>query len=170
MKGIQATGSFEGGKRQRWAGAADKVKHTARANEYNAAGTYGAVIAPSQEAIRQAIESQVCPWCGAGPFKMLPVHTNKAHAIDKWELRDLAGLSSQDALCAPEARAAMSAAYDKERGAAIRAARASTVYRKPRRTRAGLERNKESLRAWEEANPEKAQAQRVANARAQRKG
>ena len=52
--------------------------------------------------IREAIVTQICPWCGKGPFAMLAVHTNKAHDIDKWQLRELAGYTTRQALCAPD--------------------------------------------------------------------
>jgi len=38
---------------------------------------------------------------------MLPVHTNKIHAIDKYELRDLAGLTTADPLSGEDARQRM---------------------------------------------------------------
>lgn len=66
------------------------------------AGTHGSVVGPSETAILAAIESQTCPWCGAGPYKMLAGHTNKAHGVDRQELRRLAGLDSRSSICAPE--------------------------------------------------------------------
>lgn len=63
-----------------------------------------------RDEIRRHISAGTCPWCDKGPFKMLPVHTNKAHGIDKWQLRDLAGLTTTQPLCDPEALAKMSSA------------------------------------------------------------
>lgn len=52
-----------------------------------------AVSAPSTEAVRKWVEAGLCPICGAGPFRLLAAHTNQAHAIDKYALRDMAGLT-----------------------------------------------------------------------------
>lgn len=106
-----------------------------------------------QEVVRASIAAQVCPFCGRGPFAMLPVHTNKMHGVDKWELRELAGFSTSDPLCSEEVRAKMSAAYDPARGEQARAAG-----RRPRRaqrwTSAGLARNTETIRSWMQEHPE----------------
>lgn len=122
-------------------------------------------VPPSVEAVRAAIAEGKCPFCGAGPWKMLPVHTNKAHGIDKWELRDLANLSSTDPLCSDETLA-------KLREAALRnpdqVARATEAARRPRPNRrttsAGRERNTETLATWVRDNPDAArEAQLRAN-------
>ncbi|GAP53824.1 hypothetical protein AHiyo6_03890 [Arthrobacter sp. Hiyo6] len=77
------------------------------------AGMYGAVIAPSKEALLSAIAAQTCPWCGRGPFKVLASHTNKEHGVDRLELRRLADLSSSASICSPDtsgrARASLAA-------------------------------------------------------------
>lgn len=106
----------------------------------------------SQEAIRRAIDAQLCPWCGRGPFAMLPVHTNKTHGVDKWELRELAGYSTRQAISSPEARAKMAAAYDRERGDRVRA----NSKRPPRWTTAGLRKQTETITRWMAENPEAA--------------
>lgn len=129
------------------------------------AGVKEPVVAPSQAAIREAIEAQTCPFCGRGPFKMLPVHTNKTHGVDKWELRDLAGLTTRDALCSPEALAKMAAAYDPDQGALARAAAAARTRRPQRWTRAGRERNTATITRWMQENPDAAaEAARVGSA------
>lgn len=64
-------------------------------------GTAEPVVAPSQEAIRQAIESGICPWCGRGPFKMLAGHVNGQHGIDRFEFREMAGLTRHTSICDP---------------------------------------------------------------------
>lgn len=91
------------------------------------AGWSESVVPPSREGIRAAIESQICPWCGKGPFAMLPVHTNKVHAVDKYELRDLAGLTTADPLISADARQKMrehaaTLTDDERRQRALRAA------------------------------------------------
>lgn len=37
--------------------------------------------------IRQFIAAATCPYCGAGPFTSLSGHTNRAHGIDRHDLR-----------------------------------------------------------------------------------
>lgn len=64
---------------------------------------------PAQEVIATHVEAGTCPWCGMGPFVMLPVHTNKSHGVDKNELRRLAGLPVGEATSSPEVRAKMRA-------------------------------------------------------------
>lgn len=125
-----------------------------------AAGVAESVAAPSVEAIRAHIIAQTCPFCGAGPFKMLPVHTNKAHGVDKWELREMAGFATSDALCSPEALAAMSAAYDPQRGAQARAVAAGRTRRPQRWTKAGRERVGNNIAEWVQQHPDEAEAAR----------
>lgn len=134
---------------------------------YRAPGGVKEPVQPiHKEAIREAIAAQTCPWCGRGPFAMLPVHTNKVHGVDKWELRELAGYTTRDALCSEESRAKMAAAYDVERGAQVRAATAASKHRRPQRwTTAGLERQSETITQWMTENPE---AAREAQQRASR--
>lgn len=105
--------------------------------------------------IRRHIDAQICPWCGAGPFRMLPVHTAKMHGVDKWELRDLAGLTTRDPLCSEESRDAMREAYDRTGGARARTAAARNVAarngrRRSRMTKAGLRILRTNLKDWEE--------------------
>jgi hypothetical protein len=105
------------------------------------AGMNHPVVPPSAEAIRKAIESQICPWCGKGPYAMLPVHS-KEQGVSKFELRELAGLKARDPLCSPDAILAMSRAYSKEQGVRAREAavrrRADGTHRNARWTTAGL--------------------------------
>lgn len=101
---------------------------------------------------------------------MLPVHTAKAHGVDKWALRDLAHLTSSDPLCSQEARDKMRDAYDPERGVAAREAsrrhhEAGTHASTKQRTKAGREAHVEALRAYMEGSPD---AYRESLARAHR--
>jgi len=57
---------------------------------------------PTRDQIRAGIEAQICPWCGAGPFKILAGHTTRLHGVDRRQLRDLAGMFFKDPACAPE--------------------------------------------------------------------
>jgi transposase len=52
--------------------------------------------------VKRAIEAQMCPWCGAGPYRALACHTNRAHGVDKVELRTLAGLPWNASICDPD--------------------------------------------------------------------
>lgn len=102
------------------------------------AGVAGRLAAPSADAIRGYIAAQMCPWCGAGPYQMLATHTNRAHGIDRHELRELAGLLKGAKVCAPEITRSRS---DQRKGVPLPASaydgRASA---KPRRySSAGLE-------------------------------
>lgn len=110
---------------------------------------------PDQDAILRGIDAQLCPWCGQGPFAMLPVHTNKAHGIDKWALRDLAGLSTNDSLCSAEVLDKMSenakANGHVEKATAASRGRHRSGYR---RTLEGRRRNMDNLQTWSDENPE----------------
>lgn len=75
-----------------------------------ASGTDGRVAPPSKEAMRKFIEAGTCPWCGAGPYKVLATHTGRAHGVDGHELRELAGLTKFASICSPEYAAAKAAA------------------------------------------------------------
>lgn len=94
---------------------------------FTGAGVHDSVVAPSMEALRAAIESQICPWCGRGPFKALAGHVTKNHGVGRNELRDMAGIPRSASICSPEAsensRSALLARPDREeitaRGAAI---------------------------------------------------
>lgn len=57
---------------------------------------------PPQEVIRADVERCVCPFCGAGPFKSVAMHTNQAHGINRHKLRELGGFTTQESIAAPE--------------------------------------------------------------------
>jgi len=108
----------------------------------------------------------MCPFCERGPFKMLPVHTNKIHGVDKWELREMAGYTTTDPISSEEARMAMVAKSHPENLVKAREALASGR-RKPRRTTAGTQKHRDTLIAWMTADPERASvARRAAGKRA----
>lgn len=96
-----ADGSYGSRKGQPWSRELSEANDRSSPSD-TSAGVHGAVVAPSKEALRAAIESQTCPWCGRGPFKMLASHTNREHGIDRVELRDLAGLPRRSSICSPE--------------------------------------------------------------------
>jgi len=65
-------------------------------------GQFGQLVPPSKEAVRAAIEAQLCPFCARGPYKSLAVHTCKAHGVNSRELRQMAGMTTLEPTCAPE--------------------------------------------------------------------
>lgn len=117
---------------------------------------------PDRNAILRGIEAQLCPWCGKGPFAMLAVHTNKIHDIDKWMLRELAGLTTNDPLCAPEVSEKMSEAN--RQNPHLEKMHAAARNRGPKRwTTAGIEKNRQTIVDWTRENPE---GHRAASAKA----
>ena len=50
------------------------------------------ITPPSREAMQRSISADLCPFCGAGPYKNLGLHTHLTHGVSAAELRDLAGL------------------------------------------------------------------------------
>ncbi|MFE7906511.1 hypothetical protein [Streptomyces albogriseolus] len=83
-------------------GATAESLRAARLEGKAPAGQSERRVSYDPEAVRAAIEAQLCPFCGRGPYKVIAVHTNKTHGIDKWELREMAGLTTRDSICAPE--------------------------------------------------------------------
>lgn len=133
--------------------------------ESPAAGTAEPKTPPSEEAMRRAIEAQMCPFCGAGPWKALPIHTSKAHGVDKWELRERAGLTTRDPLCSPEVLKDWAERAKKNDNVAAATAASRQARRPQRWTSVGKGKLVQSLREWEQANPEEASAARVRAAR-----
>lgn len=76
---------------------------------------------PDRETVRAAIERQVCPWCGAGPFRSLAHHTRQCHGVTADDLRVLAGLAQREPTCSSEASEThASVALDGWRAGALR--------------------------------------------------
>lgn len=75
--------------------ALDKLRKTAE-------GRFGRTAAPFEEQLRACLEAGQCPWCDAGPYKVLATHTLRAHAVNGGELREMAGLIKTASICAPE--------------------------------------------------------------------
>lgn len=120
----------------------------------------------THEAVREFIEACTCPLCGRGPFKVLSVHTNKAHGIDKYELRDMAGLSTKDPITSADYRAnAREHALRRGLGATVDRAPTSGKAAPMRMTAKGRERiaqgNRDKIEALGEAE-RSAQARRAA--------
>lgn len=51
---------------------------------------------------RKAIKTQVCPECGKGPYKSLPMHMYRAHDIDRFEFRNRAEVSQNTSITSRE--------------------------------------------------------------------
>lgn len=100
FRGRRANGNFEAGaKRTRARGyrnlsQAQRMRHAAASQAEHALPT-------TPEAYRRAIEAQVCPVCGLGPWTVLALHVSKTHGIGPAELRRLAGLGRKDSVCDP---------------------------------------------------------------------
>lgn len=60
---------------------------------------------PTRDQIRAGIDAQICPWCNAGPFKILASHTTRLHGVDRFQLRDLAGFTYSTSICDPDTAA-----------------------------------------------------------------
>lgn len=57
--------------------------------------------APNAADWLDAIERQVCPICGAGPFTVVAQHVSMMHNIGRNELRDLLGIPRSESICDP---------------------------------------------------------------------
>jgi len=56
----------------------------------------------TQDVVRLHIKACICPFCGSGPFKSVSGHTNRAHGIDRHELRTWAGMLGNQSIASPE--------------------------------------------------------------------
>lgn len=74
-------------------GHRESVLRTKRLGQRAPAVIAGRVLAPSVEATRRALMAGICPFCGRGPFRVLAGHTQRIHAVDRFELRELADLT-----------------------------------------------------------------------------
>ena len=94
-------GSFGSRNGAAWspAWATDRRRAESGALAHGTASLQETVTSPSQEALRRAIESNTCPFCGAGPYKSLGAHSHKAHGVSAAELREMSGLKT---ICSDE--------------------------------------------------------------------
>ncbi|WP_432053769.1 hypothetical protein [Streptomyces sp. bgisy022] len=92
------SGSFEAGAKKTRARGYRNLSQAQRMR-HAAASQAEHVLPTTPEAYRQAIESQMCPVCGLGPWTMLAGHVSKTHGISPEELRRLAGLRRKDSIC-----------------------------------------------------------------------
>ncbi|MEH0586209.1 hypothetical protein QA942_19815 [Streptomyces sp. B21-106] len=125
-------------------GATTEALRTVRLEGKAPAGQTERQVSYDPEAVRAAIAAQRCPFCGKGPYKVIAVHTNKTHGVDKYELRDLAGLSTQDSICAPEY--SERARENAIRNEIYKRGNQSPKQRRPQRwTSAGRDRNRSTI-------------------------
>jgi len=59
------------------------------------------LLPPLPEAQRRAALAGLCPWCGRGPWRVLAIHTSKAHGVSRRELSDLIGVTYSTSICDP---------------------------------------------------------------------
>jgi hypothetical protein len=102
------------------------------------------------EVVREFIASAMCPYCPAGPFKMLSGHTNRAHGIDRHELRVAAHLSEAEPISSPEVRRAAQErasryGFGTDSGDASAAAKKARQKGQGAPTAAGLDRRRKNI-------------------------
>lgn len=60
---------------------------------------------PHQELVRSFIRAGLCPWCAGtrpgrtGPWSSIAAHVAKAHGVDRFQLREVAGLYRRSSIC-----------------------------------------------------------------------
>ncbi|AKU43127.1 hypothetical protein SEA_QUICKMATH_48 [Mycobacterium phage QuickMath] len=101
----EATYTGHNGAREISLRAIDKVKKSDASIQYRK-------HFDSQQVMRDCIEVGVCPFCG-DDFKNLAAHTNRTHGIDRFELKEMAGI--------PKTRPACSKDFSADRSAAAKA-------------------------------------------------
>lgn len=90
----RAEGSFGSRHGQPWTEHGARARRRAEdSSDSTKAGTSDPESLLTVERVREFLDAYLCPWCGAGPFKVVAAHTNKAHGVNKRELRERAGLS-----------------------------------------------------------------------------
>lgn len=57
-------------------------------------------VAPSDRAVSRAyVEEGLCPVCGAGPFAVVALHTQRKHGLDRYALREMLGVYKTTSIC-----------------------------------------------------------------------
>lgn len=57
-----------------------------------------------QERIRACLEAQQCPFCDQTGFSQVATHVSMKHGIDRWALKDMAGMLAHDTIVTDETR------------------------------------------------------------------
>lgn len=100
--GGRAAGSFGARGGAKWSRGYADHRNREESRQSTPAGEKDAVLPLSREAMLRAVEAQVCPWCGLGPYKALAGHTHHAHGVNAAELRRLLGVGTKYRLCSAE--------------------------------------------------------------------
>ncbi len=58
-------------------------------------------LMPKTAEIKRYVKAGICPFCGRGAFKVLALHTNAVHGVDRWQLRELGGFGYSESICDP---------------------------------------------------------------------
>jgi hypothetical protein len=130
---------------------------TLGAHHKTPAGTAFAVSAPSEQAFRANVEAGICPFCGLGPYKALAIHTGKAHAVDRFQLREMAGLPYSASITSPEYHAERVALSKKqfEEGVTLRPEHMEAGRRKKRKlSPAAIEMQRQKAQRSRELHPD----------------
>jgi hypothetical protein len=61
-----------------------------------------------RERARELVSEGMCPFCDAGPFKVVALHTEAKHETSAFDLRQLLGYVTRRSICDPEYRSACS--------------------------------------------------------------
>lgn len=136
--------------------ASSKVK-SLKAMERGPVSIQDRIVSPSEAEMQRAISNGQCPFCGKS-FKNIAVHTNRTHGIDRYELKELAGIPKSNPVCTPEYSSALSdyakSNPDRDRIQKMRAARTE----RPRSySRAGKRVNMAKIEKMREAMPDPAE-------------
>lgn len=83
----------------------------APSTQHDSVGPPEGVAAPpmSRAQVLEAIDAQTCPFCGAGPFKVVAIHIAQTHGVRIRSVRSHYGISQTHTTAAPETAARFSA-------------------------------------------------------------
>lgn len=72
-----------------------------RAMERGVTSVQDRTVAPSQDEMKRAIGNGECPFCGRR-FKNIAAHTNRTHGVDRFQLKEMAGIPKTYPACSEE--------------------------------------------------------------------
>lgn len=120
-----------------------KARRTLRANEASLnsyikttrsrdAGQHVWVTPDVPARVRELVDAQICPVCGEGPYKLVASHTNRAHGIDRFELRAMCGVNRTASITTDSVRdryvqIGKAALSDRKRAEGLQAKRANNM-------------------------------------------
>lgn len=151
-------------------GSTAETMRAVRLREKTPAGQVEREVSYDPAAVREAITAQRCPFCDGGPYKVIAVHTNKTHGIDRRELREMAGLTSNDSICAPEYSEGARERAERRELHKIGNETQRTRGRKPQQwSKAGREKNRATIISVNETSTDEERAARNAKSSATRR-